>query len=60
MLKVCTIFGWVVSAGFLLLFGADLAAEFPFHRQSIAMDIAMVVCAVLLGYMSIATLRELP
>ena len=60
MLKLFTIFGLVVSAGLLLVFGADLAVQFPFHRISMAMDIGFVICALLLGYMSVATLRELP
>jgi hypothetical protein len=60
MPKALTIGGMVVSAILLLLFGLDLAIKIPFERVSAVMDIGAVVCALMLGYMSWTTFRELP
>lgn len=59
MPKALTIGGMVVSAVLLLLFGLDLAAQIPFKRVSPVMDIGVVICALMLGYMSWTTFREL-
>lgn len=59
MPKALTISGMVVSAVLLLLFGLDLATGIPFDKVSLVMDIGGVICALLLGYMSWTTLREL-
>jgi hypothetical protein len=59
MPKALTIGGMVVSAVLLLLFGLDLAIEIPFQRISPLMDIGVVICALMLGYMSWTTLREI-
>ena len=59
MPKALTIGGMVVSAVLLLLFGLDLAIEIPFQRVSALMDIGVVICALMLGYMSWTTLREI-
>jgi hypothetical protein len=59
MPKALTIGGMVVSAILLLLFGLDLAIKIPFERVSPIMDIGAVVCALMLGYMSWSTFREL-
>ncbi len=59
MPKALTIGGMVVSAILLLLFGLDLAIQVPFERVSPVMDIGAVICALLLGYMSFSTFREL-
>ena len=50
----------VPGAGVLaLLFVADLAVSIPFGRVSLWMDISFLACAVMLGYMSWSTMREL-
>jgi hypothetical protein len=59
MPKFLTIGGMAISAILLLLFGLDLAIQIPFERVSPVMDIAAVVCALMLGYMSWTTFREL-
>jgi hypothetical protein len=59
MPKALTIGGMVVSAVLLLLFGMDLAVGIPFQGISKLMDIGVVICALMLGYMSWTTLREL-
>jgi len=48
----------VVAGLLLLLFGADLAVRFPFERISMPMDIAFLICAIGLGYMSFTAFRE--
>jgi hypothetical protein len=58
MPKALTISGMVVAVLLLLPFGLDLALQFPFGRASMAMDIAFVVCAAMLGYMSWSAFRE--
>lgn len=59
MPKALSISGMVVAVLLLLLFGLDLALQFPFGRV-LVMDIGFVICAVLLAYMSWSTYRELP
>ncbi len=59
MPKALTIGGMVVSAVLLVLFGLDLAIGTPFGGISKVMDIGAVVCALMLGYMSWTTFREL-
>ncbi|MGD9721602.1 MAG: hypothetical protein AB7O59_06060 [Pirellulales bacterium] len=58
MPRVMTIAGMVVAALLLLLFGLDLAVQFPFRRAVPIMDILFIVCAGVLGYMSWSTFRE--
>jgi hypothetical protein len=49
----------MVIAGLLvLMFGLDLAVRVPFGRASLAMDVAILICAAALGYMSWSTYRE--
>lgn len=55
-----TVFGLIVAALVLLIFGLDLALSIPFGRKSVLLDVGFVVCALLLGYMAWSTLRELP
>ena len=50
--------GTAVAGLLLLLFGLDLAVAIPFKGGSMAMDIGMIVSAMLLGYVSWITLRE--
>jgi hypothetical protein len=50
--------GAAIALLLLLMFGMDMAVGMPFGGVSKTMDVAMIVAAVLLGYMSWATLRE--
>ncbi len=59
MPKMMTVAGLVVSGVLALLFVADLAVSIPFGRVSLWMDISFLACAVMLGYMSWSTMREL-
>ncbi len=62
MPKAFCITGAVVAILLLLVFGTDLAIGYPFDRQgwpSWLIDIAMVLCAGMLGYISWATFRTL-
>ena len=59
MEKGLTISGMVVAVLILVLFAADLVIGFPFKRASTFMDIAFVIVAIGLGYLSWSTLREL-
>ena len=58
MPKVLCMTGMVIAILILVLVLLDLALKFPFQRISTVMDIVFVVCAVGLGYLSWATLRE--
>ena len=42
----------------LVFFGIDVVAGFPFNSVSPSMDIGMIVCSLILGYISWATLRQ--
>jgi hypothetical protein len=48
----------VVSILVAIVFLADLAVKIPFSRASLVMDIALVVCSLLLAVISWLTLRE--
>jgi hypothetical protein len=54
-----TIAGMGVAGLLVLMFGLDLAIRVPFGRASFAMDVAILICAAALGYMSWTTYREL-
>ena len=58
MSRALTISGLVVSGLLGLLFTADLAVGIPFGTESKVMDIAILFCAVVLGYLGWSTLRE--
>jgi len=58
MPKVLCIVGTIVSVLLLLLFGLDLAIKFPFNRENVLMDIGLVLCSAILGFLSWTTLRE--
>ncbi len=62
MNKVLCIIGIVVAVLLLLVFGVDASVGdrigFPFNGASLGMDISMIVCALVLGYISWATLRQ--
>ena len=57
--KGMTIAGMVVAVLILILFALDLAVAFPFGRgPSLMIDIAFVVGALGLGFLSWTTLRD--
>ncbi|MBM4088084.1 MAG: hypothetical protein FJ276_01450 [Planctomycetes bacterium] len=58
MPKALCITGMTIAVLILGLFLLDLAAAFPFNRFNIWMDVAFVLCAVGLGYLSWSTFRE--
>ena len=58
MPKVLCMTGMAIAILILLLFVLDLAVKFPFQRINTMMDVVFVVCALCLGYLSWATLRE--
>ncbi len=58
MPKVLCMTGMVIAILILVLFLLDLAVAFPFNRVNGFMDAMFVVCALGLGFLSWATLRE--
>lgn len=64
MPKALCLAGMVVAVLVLALFLFDLVASFaaaslaPFRGASLLMDIAMMVCGLLLGYASWTTFKE--
>jgi hypothetical protein len=59
MQKALCIFGMVVAALFLLIFGLDLLISVPFSgANKMVMDLPMVLCSAALGYLSWMTFRE--
>lgn len=59
MARGLTILGMVVAVLLLILFSLDLAVKIPFRRASTLMDVSFLICALVLGYMSWSTMREL-
>ena len=62
MAKAFCITGAVVAILLLLVFGTDMAVGYPFDRQGWAgwmIDICMLLCSGMLGYISWATFRTL-
>ena len=58
MARIMTLSG-LVTAGLLgAVFLLDLVAGYPFGQASITMDVAMLVCAVILGFLSWSVQRE--
>jgi len=58
--KALTMSGFIVAGVLIMLFGLDLATEWPFHRYSLSMDVGFCICSTLLLYLSWHTYRELP
>jgi hypothetical protein len=56
--KGMTIGGMVIAVLILILFGFDLIAGIPFKKASVAMDIAFIVCALGLAFLSWSTLKD--
>ena len=61
MPKAFCIAGAVVAILLLLVFGIDLipGVNFPFGGQNMIIDIGMIVCSAMLGYISWSTYRTL-
>jgi uncharacterized RDD family membrane protein YckC len=59
MPKALCIFGMAVAALLLLIFGLDLAVAMPFRGENrMMLDVPLVVCSLILGYLSWVTFRE--
>jgi hypothetical protein len=59
MPKVLCIFGMVVAALMLLIFGLDMALGVPFRAANRwMMDLPLILCSAGLGYLSWVTFRE--
>jgi hypothetical protein len=58
MSKALCIIAIVVSALLVLVFGLDMIIGIPFGKSSIIMDIGFVVFSLILGFLSLTTLRE--
>ena len=58
MPKALCYFGLAVAGLLLLVFVLNMAIGFPFGGGAMLRDVAFVVCAGVLGYLSWATLRE--
>jgi hypothetical protein len=56
--KGMTIGGMVIAVLILILFGLDLIVGIPFRKASVAMDIAFIVCALGLAFLSWSTLKD--
>ncbi|GAB6165598.1 hypothetical protein JCM19992_15980 [Thermostilla marina] len=52
------VFGLVIAAVLVLVFGLDAAIGLPFGKASILADIGFIVAAGMLGFLSFQTLRE--
>jgi hypothetical protein len=59
MPKALTVVGMVVAGLIALVFALDLALAVPFYKASLLMDICFILCALILGYLSWSTFREL-
>jgi threonine/homoserine/homoserine lactone efflux protein len=59
MPKAMTYIGLGVAAMMIVAFGLDAAIGVPFRQASIVFDVGMIVCSLVLAYMSWSTLREL-
>ena len=58
MPKALCLTGMVIAIVVLLLFLLDLIVKVPFQRASLIMDVAFVLCAGTLGFISWTTFRE--
>jgi hypothetical protein len=59
MPKALCIFGMVVAALMLLIFGLDIAVGFPFRAANRWMlDAPFILCSLGLGYLGWSTFRE--
>lgn len=58
MPKVLCLTGMVISILVFVMFLLDLVLAWPFDKASPGLDMAFVVCAAALGYLSWSTFRE--
>ena len=58
MPKVLCIAGLVVAVLLLLVFGSEYSVGFPFSGASVSMDIGLIICSLVLGYLSWVTMRQ--
>jgi hypothetical protein len=58
MPKALCMVGMAVAILLLIIFTLDIAASIPFQRASMVMDISMILCGLMLGYVSWSTFRE--
>ncbi len=57
--KALSILAMLIAIGLLVLFGLDLSPlKIPFRRASMTIDIAFIICALLLAVLSFRSLRE--
>jgi hypothetical protein len=56
--KGMTIGGMVIAVLIFILFALDLAVGIPFRKASPAMDIAFIICAMGLAFLSWSTLKD--
>ena len=56
--KVLSLLAMLVSALLILVFALDLAIGMPFNKASTLMDVGVLICAVILAYLSWSTFRE--
>jgi len=59
MPKAFCMAGAAVAILLLLVFGADLAVQIPFGRQSMLMDIGIIICSGILAYMSWSAYQQI-
>lgn len=52
MSKVLSFSGLIVSGLIVILFVADLAAAFPFQRDSVAADVGFILSGLIVAYLS--------
>ena len=52
MSNVLSLAGLVVSGIIVILFVADLAAAFPFQRDSVAADVGFILSGLIVAYLS--------
>jgi len=58
MAKILTTIGMVMAGILALPFLLDLAFGWPFKKASVTMDVAFLICAAVLAFMSWTTMRE--
>lgn len=59
MAKAFAILGMLVAVCLILVFGLDLAIGIPFGKVSQFMDIAMLVCGLIVAFLGWTTFRDL-
>ncbi|TWT77849.1 hypothetical protein Pla123a_16470 [Posidoniimonas polymericola] len=59
MAKAMTMIGMVVAGLLAVMFALDLAVGVPFAAASAPMDIGMLLCSLILGYLSFNAFRDI-